>query len=267
MPYRCLAALCIVMACTQQDDPPAQSPYPPSDQILARSVAGGWENIDFVHDGGALAEARRCVETHTQAEAVTCFAFASKADRDAARPEAAGNFKGDLCWDARWQRNKIGNQSGMENAAKPSACPSYVVVEPKLPPPLSTAGSLTVTIDFEIERNSQGRARIVGTTNLPNGTALSFSISSTAQSYMGQDKGEVRDSRFISTWFGVGSGGFPAGNYEVSVTVPFYNAQSNAVKQVLGARLENMQGPLVRLLNSNLPEMGKVASREKRIQF
>ena len=238
MPYRCLAALCIVMACTQQDDPPAQSPYPPSDQILARSVAGGWENIDFVHDGGALAEARRCVETHPSAEAVACFAFASKADHNTARPEAAGNFKGDLCWDARWQRNKLGNQSGMENAAKPSACPSYIALEPTPPLPVLPVGPLTVTLDFEIKRNSQGRARIVGTTNLPNGTVLSFSISSTAQSYMGQGEGEVRDGRFISVWFSVRGRGFPAGNYDVRVTVPFYNAQSNAVKQVLGARLD-----------------------------
>lgn len=267
MPYRYLTALCVVVSCTQQDTPQTQVAFPPSDRILARHVAGGWENIDFVHQGDAIAESKHCVETHRDAEAIACFAFATKADHDAARPETAGNFKGDLCWDARWQRNKLGSQSGGENSAKAAACPSYTAPAPEPPPPASTAGPLTVTIDFEIERDAQGRARILGATNLPSGMALSFSISSSAQSYLAQDKGEVRDGKFTSTWFSLRGRGFPAGDYEVGVTVPFYNAQPESAKRVLGARLENMQGPLVRLVNPNLPEMGKVASLERVLRF
>ena len=102
---------------------PTPTPEPEGNVVLATDIAGGWLNIDFLWRDDPLQEAKQCVKSHADAEAVACFAFASQAAYEASEPESAGNFKGPLCWDARWQRNKQGDESGGEPWAKDAACP------------------------------------------------------------------------------------------------------------------------------------------------
>ncbi len=99
------------------------TPEPQGNVVLATNVAGGWLNIDFIWRDDALQEAKECVQSHLDAEAVACFAFASQAAYEASEPESAGNFTGPLCWDGRWQRNKMGDESGGEPWSKDPACP------------------------------------------------------------------------------------------------------------------------------------------------
>ena len=129
-PFVMLVILPAMAACsgTNQGVPPEDRiPAQTQDfsaEVLAQNTSGGWLNIDFIHSGSPLEEAQRCVRTHTAAEAVACFGFASRDAYEAAAPEEAGNFKGLLCWDARWQRNKLATESGGTNRARPSSCPA-----------------------------------------------------------------------------------------------------------------------------------------------
>jgi hypothetical protein len=130
-------------------------------------------------------------------------------------------------------------------------------------PPTTPAagGPLRVRLDFDVERDASGRARIVGTSNLPDGTVLSYSIGDLEKTFLGQDEGAVYAGRFESTWFSFRGERFPSGRYEVGVTVPFRNAQPAEVKAVLGENLERMEGPLVEWME--IRSLGKVASRER----
>ena len=101
-----------------------ESSFPPEDRVLSTDTSGGWLNIDFVHAGSPVQEAQRCVNSQDDAEAVACFAFASEEDYRTAQPVNAGNFSGPLCWDGRWQQNKMGTTSGGRNHMRPSSCPS-----------------------------------------------------------------------------------------------------------------------------------------------
>jgi hypothetical protein len=242
----------------------AAAPFPAPERVLAEGRGGDWLNVDFVAQGDPLLEAQQCVGS--RAGAVACFAFPSRADYEAAQPEAAGNFKGELCWIARWQRNGTGEQSGQGERPGGSDCPTPTPTRPvpaAAPPPSvrPVAGPLRVRLDFEVERDASGFARIVGTTNLPDGTALSYSIGDVGKAFLAQDKGTVQAGRFESTWFSFRGARFPAGRYEVGVTVPFRNAQPPEVKAVLGEHLEQMEGPLVEWME--IRELGKVASRER----
>ena len=75
--------------------------------------------------------------------------------------------------------------------------------------------------------------------------------------------GEVRDGQFLSDWFSYRGDPFPSGSYRLGVTVPFYNAQPEAVRAVLGEQLEAMTGPLV----SADDLFGKVASVEQTVRL
>lgn len=245
-------------------DAPAPDPFPPPSSILAEGYGGNWLNIDFVAQADPLAEAQRCVESRPGA--VACIAFPSRADYDAAQPEAAGNFKGELCWTARWQRNGSGDLSGQGERPLGGECPTPspardVPVTETPPPARAAGGPLQVRLDFDVERDASGRARIVGTSNLPDGTVLSYSICDVAKTFLGQDEGAVYAGRFESTWFSFRGERFPSGRYEVGVTVPFRNAQPAEVKAVLGENLERMEGPLVEWME--IRALGKVASRER----
>lgn len=220
-------------------------------ELLLRG-GGDWLNVDFVAQGDPLFEAQQCLES--RAGAVACFAFPSRTDYEAAQPESAGNFKGELCWIARWQRNGTGEQSGHGQRPAGSDCPTPTPTRSApapvpLPPARAVAGPLRVRLDSEVERDASGFARIVGTTNLPDGTALSYSIGDVRKTFLAQDKGTVQGRRFESIWFSFRGARFPAGRYEVGVTVPFRNAQPPEVKAVSVRTWSRWRG--------------KVASRER----
>ena len=133
-----------------------------------------------------------------------------------------------------------------------------------VPDKVEESGPIEVAIDFEDERDSRGRLRISGETNLPNGTRLAFSLQAKALNYLAQDKGQVQNGRFQSAWFTRKGAPLPAGVYEVGVTVPVYKSHPESVKRRLGPGLEAMTGPLVRTMS--LDFMGKVASIERKVE-
>jgi len=253
-------------------DDTATTAFPGSDRILAQSTQGGWANIDFLAEGDPVEEAQRCVGSRPEEEAVACFAFPSRTDYSTSRPEAAGSFTGPLCWSGRWQRNKLGSESGTSGPPGRSACPGYseevanpAEITPVVPAP---SGPIEVSITFEIERDGRGRARFSGKTNLPDGTSLSFSMKGLPNRSLRQSKGTVRAGAFTSEWFGSPGGqGMPDGRYEVGVTVPFYNVQPESVKAILGSKLDLMEGPLVHWMNPEMHSLGKVASMDSIVVF
>ena len=127
--------------------------------------------------------------------------------------------------------------------------------------PMKESGPLEVAIDFEHEMDSRGRLRIVGETNLPNGTHLGYSLGRRG------DKGQVKDGRFESTWFSTGGAGLSDGVYKARVTVPVGSSHPDSVQRRLGTGLEEMTGPLVeRAFPDADYDFGKVASIEREIQ-
>lgn len=92
-------------------------------RTIRQDINGGWLNVEFIYRSDALLEAKACVKRSAKHEAVACFAFPNMAAYRAARPTSAGNYKGDLCYMARWQRNKIDMENGGENQNRSEACP------------------------------------------------------------------------------------------------------------------------------------------------
>lgn len=101
------------------------APYPEdTSRVLAVDTTDGWVSVDLLVDESALAEVRRCVHSRPDAEAAACYGFASHEAYSAARPSKAGNFQ-NLCWEARWIRNKFGAESGdtRSSSQRASPCP------------------------------------------------------------------------------------------------------------------------------------------------
>jgi hypothetical protein len=106
---------------------------------------------------------------------------------------------------------------------------------------------------------------ILGTTNLPDGTVLSTSVSAPERSFLAQGNSLVSNGRFFSGPFSMHGRPFPAGQYELGVTVPFFNVQPPKVKRVLGDHLQYMTGPLTEWMSGRI--LGKVASVNKTIRI
>lgn len=242
--------------------------FPSPEQVLAQDTAGGWLSIDFIHGGSPTDEARRCVRGNGSAAAVACFTFTSQEAYQASEPIAAGSFAGPLCWDARWQRNMRGDESGGTNDARPSSCPPLSSVSPEPVPPQEPvapqSGPIDVVLEFKVERDAGGRLRILGQTNLPEETRLSLSLSQPATNFLAQDSRAVRNGRFESSWFSRRGAPLSSGVYVIGVTVPVYNAQPESVKRRLGPGLRAMVGPLVE--QASLDFMGKVVSVEREVE-
>lgn len=118
-----VALLLTLGACGEASQ--STTPYPVDQgRVLAVDTSGGWVNVDFLVQDRALAEARRCVRSRPRAEAVSCYGFASREAYSAAKPIAAGNYT-NLCWEGRWNRNKLGDESGdtLSSFQKADVCP------------------------------------------------------------------------------------------------------------------------------------------------
>lgn len=226
---------------------------------LASAIEGGWRNVDLlVESSDPLTAAKDCVQTRSGA--VSCYAFLSRDAYAAAEPSSAGNFSL-TCWAARWTRNKLGSVSGGMNEFMPTDCPPSA--KPDLPEPDGDTGveassvepfALKLTVAPSV--TATGKVLLRGTTNLPDGTQLSTSVSSGG--FTGQDKAVVDGGVWRSGPFGP-SGGLEPGTYEASVTLPYGRTQPDAIQAQLGRQLEKLQGPLMET-NSELEFMGQSAT-------
>lgn len=248
----CLLAMSVA-ACNEGAD------TTPGSEILAAATEGGWQNVDLlVPSGDPLKAAKDCVERRSGATG--CYVFLTRDAYEAAQPKAAGNFSL-TCWAARWTRNKLGTVSGGLNEFMPPGCPASskpqtLKAADEAPPEPPRAEPFELKLTFEPEVTNSDQILLQGTTNLPDGTKLSTSVSSGA--FMGQDEAIVNGGRWRSGPFGPRTG-LEAGTYEASATLPYGRTQPEAIQAQLGRQLEKLTGPLMET-NPELEFMGQSAN-------
>jgi len=103
-----------------------------------------------------------------------------------------------------------------------------------------------VRIELKVTELSGRRVHIHGTTNLPTDTQLMLSVKErTEGGFYGQSKCSVTaDGSFQSESFGPANG-LKDGTYVANVTMPIARVQPDHVRQIIGAKGENLTGPLV----------------------
>lgn len=107
------------------------------------------------------------------------------------------------------------------------------------------AKSAEVSIEIQLERDSRGKVRVVGGTNLPSRMKLMVGLRNPATGYFGQDKVSVANGSFTTDWFSDRGSRLPAGLYEVSLSSPLAALQPAGVRKVIGKSGENLSGKMV----------------------
>lgn len=119
-----------------------------------------------------------------------------------------------------------------------------------------------VTLEIKIETNGASKPKILGETNLPDGTELMISLSGKTSNYNGQDKTKVQSGKFESSEFSSDGKNLLSGQYDVDVTMPIPSTQSPSVRAVIGEKGENLKGSLVKQ-----GDLGVIVSVEKSFQL
>lgn len=103
-----------------------------------------------------------------------------------------------------------------------------------------------VVLNFKVETNGNRKPKIVGYTNLPDGTELMFSIEGKSVRYNAQDKATIQGGRFQSDTFSKNYNDLDAGQYTADVLMPIPEVQSPSVRAVIGEQGENLKGSPVK---------------------
>jgi hypothetical protein len=107
-----------------------------------------------------------------------------------------------------------------------------------------------VSIDITIEKTDNNRVRINGTTNLPDGTELAFSLEGKTMNFMAQATASVNKGQFHSE---LGpSKGLPVGQYVAEVVMVMPMLQPQSVRAIIGEDGERLNGPIVKKSNDDL---------------
>lgn len=99
-----------------------------------------------------------------------------------------------------------------------------------------------VVLTFKVETSGKRKPKIVGETNLPDGTELGVSIDSSAVQYNSCSTVFVRNERFESETFSNDQNDLEAGQYTAGVSMPMAQLQTPAVRAVIGQDGENLKG-------------------------
>lgn len=100
--------------------------------------------------------------------------------------------------------------------------------------------------DVQFQVNQDGRAVVLGTTNLPNGASIMIWIRN--KNYGGaQSTVTVNQGKFISELFSDRGNKLPSGEYEVDISLSAARFQSPEVQNIIGQKGENLSGEFVRL--------------------
>lgn len=102
-----------------------------------------------------------------------------------------------------------------------------------------------VVLTFKVETNGTRKPKIVGETNLPDGTELGGSIDSKTVQYNAGSKFFVQNGHFESETFSKNGSDLEAGQYTAEVSMPIAQVQTPAVRAVIGQNGENLKGSLV----------------------
>ncbi len=120
--------------------------------------------------------------------------------------------------------------------------------------PAQPGKGLNIELSLELERGADGRARILGKTNLPDGMILMLGLRDTSSTYSAQDKAEVISGRIVSSWFSEHSKPLHLGTYEIKVSSPLRSLQPPAVRAIIGQTGENLVGPIQTMMGSKMVE-------------
>lgn len=139
------------------------------------------------------------------------------------------------------------NQSNLQsNNSSPQPISSVTPeFKKQLPKPDIQPLDKGVVLNFKVETNGTRKPKIVGETNLPDGTELGVSIDSKTVRYNAGSNVFVQNGRFESETFSKNYNDLEAGQYTAEVSMPIAQVQSPAVRAVIGQNGENLKGSLV----------------------
>lgn len=118
---------------------------------------------------------------------------------------------------------------------------------------LSHTFAITVTMNAKVEDGD--KPVVVGTTNLPDGIVLMFTISRKENQYIAQSKSKVEAGTFRSDKFSEKGAPLNPGVYTLEISMPVAVRQPASVLPVIGERGSKLQGVLVK--TSDIPALGK----------
>jgi hypothetical protein len=122
-------------------------------------------------------------------------------------------------------------------------------------PPSDPAKSKEASIEIQLETNSSGHVRVLGTTNLPNKMDLMVDLRNRSIGYFAQDKVTIANGNFTSAWFSNRGNSLPSGKYEVTISSPLPTFQPESVQKIIGKNGENLSGKVVKsMLGSKVIE-------------
>ncbi|MCA1576626.1 MAG: hypothetical protein LC794_04585 [Acidobacteria bacterium] len=103
-----------------------------------------------------------------------------------------------------------------------------------------------VVLRFKVETSRTLKPRIIGETNLPDGTELMVSLDSKSVNYNGSDNTTVNGGRFQSAEFSSNYNNLKAGQYVAEVVMPIPAVQPPSVRAIIGENGEKLKGALVK---------------------
>lgn len=113
-------------------------------------------------------------------------------------------------------------------------------------PASGPAKSKEAVLEIQLERNTSGEVRVLGSTNLPNQMDMMVDLCNRSIGYFAQDKVNVANGSFTSAWFSNRGKSLPAGTYEVTISSPLPTFQPESVQNIIGKNGENLSGKIVK---------------------
>lgn len=104
------------------------------------------------------------------------------------------------------------------------------------------------TADVEMDATaevSDGKVTILGTTNLPDGGELMFTVANPETDYRAQSKNIIENGEFSSDTFSDQGEALTPGEYSVAITLSIASTQSDEFVEQTGEDYENLSGDLV----------------------
>lgn len=101
-------------------------------------------------------------------------------------------------------------------------------------------------VDISAKSDGSNPPKILGRTNLPNGTQLMVSVNRSENGYGGDSKTLVINGEFEAGPFKLKDGKLTPGNYSISVIMTDPSLQLQHVKDVIGTSGKKMTGKLVK---------------------
>lgn len=111
----------------------------------------------------------------------------------------------------------------------------------------NVAKKLEVVLTIAME--GKDTPRVIGTTNLPDGTLLMVSLRRPESAYAGEQEVAVRGGKFRSKEFSYKGAPLTPGRYYVDVISPLAHLQPASVREQMGSKGENLSGPVTQAIH------------------